>query len=240
MTMNTRFVSCTFLIAAFGALLLLARPAPATAQALWVEGKHYEVVRPAVPTSTPGKIEVVEVFSYGCPGCWQAEPWVTKLAASLPATAQMVYIHASFNASEAWPMFQRAFVTAQSLGIAAKNHTAMFEAIWSTGELPLVDMATQRLRKPSPTIADAARFYARRSNVKEADFIKASQSFDVDTKVRRSDELVRVYAVPSTPTIVVNGKYRLGPTTAGGYEQMIKLVNYLVALESQQNKRSGS
>ena len=233
-----RFVSRGLVITALAALAtLLVLPAPATAQALWVEGKHYQLVRPAVPTSTPGKVEVVEVFSYGCPGCLQAEPYMTQLAAGLPATAQMVYVHASFKPAEAWPMLQRAFVTAQSLGIAAKNHSAMFEAIWSTGELPLVDMAAQRLRNPLPTIADAARFYARRSNVKEADFVKASQSFDVDTKVRRSDELVKLYKIPSTPSIVVNGKYLLGPTTAGSYEKMIQLVNYLVALESQQLKK---
>jgi thiol:disulfide interchange protein DsbA len=238
MNKKTQFTSWGVAIMALVAPLLLALPTAASAQALWVEGRHYTLVRPAVPTSTPGKVEVVEVFSYGCPGCYQAEPWVTRLAAGLPATAQMVYVHASFNPSEAWPMLQRAFVTAQSLGIAAQNHTAMFEAIWSTGELPLVDLAAQRMRKPLPTIADAARFYARRSKVTEADFIKASQSFDVDTKVRRSDELVRVYRVPSTPTIVVNGKYLLGPNSAGGYEQMIKLVNYLVTLESQQARKT--
>ena len=86
----------------------------------------------------------------------------------MPADAVFNYLHASFVPSEAWPMFQRAWLTASALGIAEKTHQAMFEAIWKTGELPLMDLATGRLKKPSPTIADAARFYARAAKIKES------------------------------------------------------------------------
>ena len=54
----------------------------------------------------------------------------------------MTYVHASFNPAEAWPMFQRAFYTAQSLGIAAATHEQMFVAVWETGEFPLLDPNT--------------------------------------------------------------------------------------------------
>lgn len=222
-------------LVALAAPTLLA-PRPSAAQALWVEGMHYEVIRPAVPTSTPGKIEVVEVFSYGCPYCYQAQPTMDKLKAGLSTQAQLVLVPASFSPAEAFPMFQRAYLAAQTLGIADKTHNAMFEAIWKTGEFPLVDPATNRILRPLPTLADAARFYAHHASIKEADFMAAAQSFAVDAKVKRADDLVKLYSIPGTPAIVVNGKYRLGPGSAGGYLQMINLVNYLVAREAEQQK----
>jgi thiol:disulfide interchange protein DsbA len=65
-----------------------------------------------------GKIEVREVFSYGCIACNDFQPTVEKLRHNLPSNTQMVFLSASFNPSEDWPMFQRAYLAAQSLGIA--------------------------------------------------------------------------------------------------------------------------
>jgi thiol:disulfide interchange protein DsbA len=214
------------------ALLLCAALAPLTApaQTLWQEGVHYETVVPAVPISTPGKIEVTEVFSYGCPFCYQAHAIVAQLKASLPAYAQMTYVHASFNSAEVWPMFQRAFLTAQSLGIAEANHQALFDAIWKTGELAIVDPATGGLVKVMPTLAHVARFYAQHSKVKEADFLKLAQSPQIDAAVQRSDELVKAYRIGGTPSFVINGKYRTGRGLRS-WDELIQMVNYLVALE---------
>jgi protein dithiol oxidoreductase (disulfide-forming) len=85
----------------------------------WVAGKHYSVIPQAQRTNVaPGKVEVMEVFSYGCPACNSFRPTMKRLQASLPTNAQLVYLPASWNAAEAWPMFQRAYLTAQSLGVA--------------------------------------------------------------------------------------------------------------------------
>ncbi len=214
------------------ALLLCAAAAPLSAQAqlLWQEGVHYETVVPAVPTTTPGKIEVTEVFSYGCPFCYQAQAIVAQLKASLPAYAQMTYVHASFNPAEAWPMFQRAYLTAQSLGIAEANHQALFDAIWKTGQLPIINPATQQLVAVMPTLADVAHFYAQHSKVKEADFLKLAQSPQIDAAVQHSDELVKAYRISGTPSFVINGKYRTGKGLRS-WDELIQMVNYLVALE---------
>ena len=216
-----------------GALLALAAlflaPA-AAAQALWQEGVHYERISLPTEPSTPGKVEVTEVFSYGCPFCFRALDIVGQLKASLPAYAQMTYVHASFNPVEAWPVFQRAYLTAQSLGIAEANHEELFNAIWLTGEVPLINPTTQQLVNPLPTVATLARFYAKRSKVTEAQFIKLAQSPQIDAAVKRSDELVKRWQISGTPSFVVNGKYRTGRGLKS-YDDLIKVVNYLVALE---------
>ena len=131
-------------------------------------------------------------------------------------------------------MFQLAYLTAQSLGIADQSHDAMFDAVWTTRELSVIDPATQRIREHLPTIEDAARFYNRRSGVPVDKFVSASKSFAVDVKVRSAEEAIQAYKVDRTPTIIVNGKYRLFPQSAGGSnDDVIELVNWLVAKETK-------
>jgi thiol:disulfide interchange protein DsbA len=213
------------------ALILGALGTAAQAETSWQEGKHYFLIRPAQPTVTPGKVEVTEVFSYGCPACDRFYPTADRLKASLPPNAQLVFLPASFVPSEDWPMFQRAYLTAQALGVADKTHNAMFDAVWKTYELAVVDPRTQRIKSPAPTIADAAKFYARLGGVK-ADFVSASASFSVDRQMRDADKRIKSFGVDSTPTVVVNGKYRLDVGSAGGYDQVVQLVKWLVAKES--------
>ena len=199
----------------------------------WVEGTHYFPVVPAHPSDTPGKIEVTEVFSYGCPFCAKFNPLMHELKKSLPVNAKLVYVPASFNPAESWPMFQRAVCTAQVLGIFDKTNDAMFDAVWKTGELAITDPQTNQLKKPQPTIEDAARYYSRISGVSASDFLKAAASFSVDMKMRAADALViKTYHVESTPSLIVNGKYRVSPQSAGGMTQMIEVVKWLVAKET--------
>jgi protein dithiol oxidoreductase (disulfide-forming) len=198
----------------------------------WAEGTHYFRVQPEQPTSTPGKIEVLDVFSYACPACNSFQPTLDELKAALPANAQMAYLPAAFNPGEDWPVFQRAFLAAQSLGVVEKTHDAMYDAIWRDGSLAIADKATHRLlpRDRQPTIEDVAKFYARYGLTQEA-FLAAANSFSIESQMKRCDSEIQTYQVDSTPTLIVNGRYRLTPESAGGYRQTIDLVLYLVGQE---------
>jgi len=209
-----------------------ATPAPAPAHN-WVEGENYYLVD-TIPRSAPppGKIVVTEVFSYGCPACNEFNPTAKRLIASLPSNVVFTYVPAGFIPAEDWPTFQRAFCTAESLGIAAKAHDAMFEAVWKTGELAIMNPTTHQLRSPLPTIADIAAFYAKRTGVKAADFVAAANSFDADRRIREANQFIRDFRVDSTPTIIVANKYRTDARSAGGYEELVQLVSWLVAKES--------
>jgi thiol:disulfide interchange protein DsbA len=209
----------------------LAATAPAQS-ATWAAGVHYTVIPTQRTNVAAGKVEVLEVFSYGCPACNQFRPVMKQLKAALPANAQMVYLPASWQAAEAWPMFQRAFLTAQSLGVADKSHEAMYDAIWTSGELGITDPRTHQLKAKLPTIEDAARFYKRVAGVKPADFVSASKSFGVDLKIRQADRQIVAMQVPSTPTLVVNGKYRVNNEHLKSNQDIIDVVKFLVAKES--------
>jgi protein dithiol oxidoreductase (disulfide-forming) len=217
------------------ALGTAASAAPATGAApVWTEGTHYFLIKPPRPTSLPpGKVEVTEVFSYACPACNMFQPTMQKLKQSLPANAVVDYLPASFNPGEDWPMFQLAYCTAQVLGIADRTHDAMFDAVWGTGELAILDSSGGRIKERLPTIEDAARFYNKKAGVPIDKFLSTAKSFAVDLKVRNDEDLLKAYGIDRTPTIVVNGKYRVQVQSAGGTEQVIELVKWLVAKESK-------
>lgn len=216
--------------AALMTMLAFAGLSEARAATTWTEGKHYFTVVPLSGQALqPGQLEVTEVFSYGCPACAQFNPVARKLRQSLPKTVKFVYVPASFNAAEDWPMFQRAYCAAEVLGIADKTHDAMFDAVWKGGEMAISDPSTGRIKAPLPTIENAARFYNRVAGVKVEDFLAAAKSFTVEMKMKEADNFIRSYQVLSTPTIVVNRRYRTDARSAGGYDELIQLVGWLVA-----------
>ena len=226
-------------VAAAPATTTSGAPAPAVAAApfvddgKWVEGKNYFRIDPAQPTSHPGKIEVTEVFSYGCPACNGFHSTADQIARSLPPNAVMNYLAAAFRPDENWPMYQRAFYAAQALDLVGKTHDAMFDAVWKSGELSTYDLKASGLKPRSawPTIEDAAKFYAR-YGVDPKEFVGVANSFTVNTKMKRADDLMKAYGVDSTPTMIVNGKYRFTASSAGGYAQSIELTQWLVAKET--------
>jgi thiol:disulfide interchange protein DsbA len=199
----------------------------------WVQGKNYFVIDPAQPTSHPGKIEVTEVFSWGCPACNAFHTTADQIKKSLPAGAVMTFLPAAFRPDENWVVYQRAFYAAQALGLADKSYDAMFESTWNTGETATYNLKGTGLKPKDawPTIEDIAKFYAAKFGVDPKEFVAVANSFAVNTKMKRADDLVKAYGTDGTPSMVVNGKYRYGPTTAGGYAQTIELTQWLVAKE---------
>jgi len=200
--------------------------------ATWSEGVQYARITPAQQTTVPaGKVEVLEVFSYGCPACNAFQPTMDKLRHALPANAQLAFLPAAFNPSEDWPMFQRAFLAAQALGIAERTHQAMYDAVWKSGELGIIVPGTNRLKSPLPSIADAASFYARVAGINPQQFLAMANSFGIDSKMRAADAQIVAMRIESTPTLIVNGKYRVIRDELKSNDELIELVRYLVAKE---------
>jgi thiol:disulfide interchange protein DsbA len=201
-----------------GVLAVTVAPAaePAAAPASnWEAGKNYFLIDPPQPTASGDKVEVLEVFSYACPHCAHFQPYAEQLKASLPAYASFGYMPAIFNAQ--WEPYARAFYTAKSLGVLDQTHQALFDAL-------------HRDHIPLRTIDELAGFYAQHG-VDKAKFLSESASFEVESKLSRARDIVKADGIDGTPSIVVNGKYRVTGQSAGGYPQLIELVDWLVAKE---------
>lgn len=216
---------------------VLLVPAPLLAQMRFQPGRHFvEVPVPQASGTLPaGKIEVAEVFSYVCGGCFQTQGVVKELAASLPADAAFAYVHAGFNTG--WPLYQQAHLTAQQLGIADRNHARLFTAIWETGEVPHFDRATGQPRKPPPVMRDLARFYAEGGGVTEAGFLKQAASPQVKAAIARTDALIKGWQVGATPGFVVAGRYRILNDAVTSTPELKALLNYLVGLERNRRRQ---
>ena len=196
----------------------------ASAQALpekYTAGKEYFLIDPPQPTSSGNKVEVIEVFSYGCIHCAHFQPTVDAWKKNMPAGAQFSYMPAFFQPTFA--LFGRAYYTAEVLGVAEKAHADLFKAIFVE-------------QKPLHSLDDIAQWYSH-YGVKAEDFVKTATSFAVETKVTRANQMVKNYNVDGTPTVVVAGKYRVTGTSAGGYDKLFDVVNFLVAKELSAGKK---
>ena len=179
-------------------------------------GKHYNRLSPAQPTSSsPDKVEVAEIFWYGCPHCYALDPSLKTWIASKPEYVSFVRVPVVW--SDVAKTHARAFYTAEALGKIGTIHDALFREIHENHDL----LDTE----------DKLRAFFGTFGVDDATFKAAYESAGVQTKVQRADELVRRYRVASVPTIVVNGKYTTDVGLAGGNEQLFALIGELAASE---------
>ena len=200
----------------------------------WVEGKDYQRIDPVQPKLTDtDKIEVVEAFSYGCPACNAYHPTMNELVKQLPSNAVAAFLPASFMPQENWVTLQRAYLTAQALGVADKANDAMYTAVWGTQELSAENANGNGLKPKDalPTIEDIAKVYAK-FGADPKEFVGVANSFTINTKMKRADELIKAYGVEGTPTLIINGKYRVSPLSLGDPAKSIPLVKWLVAKEA--------
>lgn len=184
----------------------------------WQAGTSYQVIDPPQPTSTGDKVEVLEVFSYACPHCAHFQPYADKLKASLPANAQFALLPADFH--ESWVTFARGFYTAKALGLVEQTHQAMFDAVY-------------RDHVPMDTLERIADFYAAHGADKAA-FLSTAQSFVIDGDLAHGHEMEIKYGIDSTPTLIINGKYRIVASSEKkiGFDEMVEIAQMLVAQEA--------
>ena len=145
---------------------------------------------------------------------------IADMVKRLPANAEFVKIPAQFG-FEAWKTFARGFYTAQALGIAEKSHADMFRTVF-------VD---RKINGGSPTFASLAEFYAN-YGISAEDFTATSRSFAIEAKLKRNEALIKAYGVDGTPEFVVNGKYRISGQSAGGYDKIEPIIQFLIDKEA--------
>lgn len=195
----------------------------AAADFKYQEGKNYQRLVPTQPTfGGADKIEVAEFFWYGCPHCYDLEPTINKWAASAPATVRFVRAPAMWN--QPLKVHAQLYYTEEVL---ARNGTLKEPEAFHAAVFDEYHKRNNRLLSQ-----DAIQKVFARFGVSEEDFTKTWGSFEVAQKMRVAEDLARRYSIASVPTIVVNGKYRTGAADAGGYPQLIEVIDELVARES--------
>lgn len=197
------------------ALLCLALPmaaCAADAPPALVEGRDYVLVDGGQPyRPLEGKVEVVEVFAYTCPHCADFQPAFGAWAARQPDDVRVTYVPAPFGPGETWA---RAFFAAEEEGALGRTHDALFRAVHD-----------ERLLAHNASAAELAWFYGQHGV--DATRMKVRMlSPEVEAKVRHAREFALGIRLPGTPTLVVNGRYVITPSS---HADALRIADALVA-----------
>lgn len=189
----------------------------------WVAGTNYKVLLPAQPTDvSAGKVEVIEMFWYGCPHCYALDPYLESWRKNKANYIEFVRVPVTWG--EVHRAHARLYYTLQALGKLDALHSKVFEEIHQKNDelyVPGDEKATLHAQVE----------FAKANGVSEADFVKAYNSFAVQTALQHADDLVQRYKIDGVPTIVINGKYTSDVGMAGGQSNLIALINDLAASE---------
>jgi thiol:disulfide interchange protein DsbA len=205
--------------------ILLAQADVPVAPAEWKfkEGQNYIRLVPTQPTvGGADKVEVAEFFYYLCPHCYNFEPLIKRWLETKPANVRFVQVPSMWN--QLLVMHGRMYYTSE---ILARNGVIEDHSLFQATVYQEIHVRKNQLGTES-----AIRKLFERFGVSDEDFDRTWSSFEVDQKLRVANDLARRYSVASTPTIVVNGKYRFGAQEAGSYPKVIEVIDELVVRES--------
>jgi protein dithiol oxidoreductase (disulfide-forming) len=192
-----------------------------------VAGTDYEEIKDGQPWQPlNGKIEVVEVFGYVCPACAAFNPLVSAWKAKLPADVRFTYVPAPFGPE--WNPYAKAYYVAESMGLVERTHDALIKAIHVTNTMPG--------EGDKPDDMAIAKFYAR-YGANPQEFLSTMNSFTVDAKVNQGRQFMVRTGVSSTPTLVVNGKYRV---MGRSFEDMLRIASQLIERERAAKAGAGA
>jgi len=205
MNLHRRLLLAALGLAPIGSLLAQSKPEA---------GFDYTVLKPEQPVETPGKIEVIEFFWYGCPHCYALEPLLESWLRKLPPDAAFRRVPAVL--SQAWAPHAQAFYAFEALGVVDKVHRAFFDAIHR-----------ERLNIASKEMFDQ---WLQRNGVEPAKFLEAVKSFGVQSKMRRAAQLSVAYHLDGVPAFAVHGRYTVSAEQGRTREGLLATVDQLIAL----------
>ena len=199
-------------------LPFLLLPVPGSAQqppgAAPVEGRDYVVIPGGQRWSTADdRIEVAEIFAYTCHHCADFQPLLEAWKRKQPADVRVDYVPVAFRPTD---NYARACFAAQQLGVLDRIQGPLFRAIHDARTVPSSNASVEEL----------AVFF-RDEGVDPASFKAAMASPEVDAQMRRAYDFAVASGLRGTPTLVVDGKYRV---QAAGHEQALRIAGQLVAM----------
>lgn len=205
------------------ALMTFACSAQDSGGAKFEAGKQYKLVKTIAKPADPKRITVEEFFWYGCQHCFHFEPTISAWVAKKPADVDFIRVPASLGRPEG-AIHQKAFYTAEALGIGEKIHKPLFDGIHEK-HLPLF------------TQDALAQFFNAQNGVLPDVFASTFNGFAVANRVQRAESLARDYMIYSVPSVVVGGKYETNSTMAGSFEGVPPVIDFLI--EKIRKERKG-
>ncbi|MEK7223823.1 MAG: thiol:disulfide interchange protein DsbA/DsbL [Pseudomonadota bacterium] len=207
-----------------GGCLAMLMLFPVLARAEFTEGRQYMQVPFPTPVETGNKVEVREIFWYGCSHCYVLEPGLTRWLKKLPANARFVRTPAT--AAPRWVIHAQAYYSFEALGAMGKLHDAFFKAVQEQpGAL-----------NDEKAITD----FVARYGIDRKKFTEAFNSFGVRLKLEKAKQVNQDLNINSVPTLVVDGKYLTSAAMAGGEEALFKLLDQLIGKAAKERNKKAA
>jgi thiol:disulfide interchange protein DsbA len=188
----------------------------------YVEGRHYQILDNPTVTRNPSKVEVVEVFWFGCNHCYSLESYIQPWKRNLPNDVDFWKSHITWNAQA--ETHARLFYSAKALGIEEKAIPAAFTAIWREGRNLLGNSEVE--------------YFFKGFGIEKERYLSVSNSFGVNNAVKQANNRMRQWTVTGVPTIIVNGKYKVSGTREIGTSKLLDVVDFLIEKERRFLTRS--
>ena len=195
-------------------------PFGARAQGGPVEGQQYVRLARPQPVATPGKIEVVEFFWYGCPHCYEFEPMLEAWVKKLPPDVALRRVPVAFR-DEPFTAHQKIFYALEALGQVDAMQMKVFNAI---------HREHNRMDKPAEIAA-----FMQKNGIDSAKFLDLYNSFGVQTKTRQARTLAEEYKIDGVPALGINGRYYTSGSLAGSLERSLAVADFLI----QKSRKAG-
>ena len=205
--MKSVFIKRVFWVLLLMPLLLQAREFKA--------GTDYIQLATPVATQNPDKIEVQEIFWYGCPHCYQFEPKINAWVKNKPANVAFVRTPAPLNPN--WMVHTKTYYALEAMGKGEQYHSDIFSALH-----------VEKLKLYTP---EAVADFLVKKGLDRAKFLETFGSFAVEMRASKAAQIGKQYRVTGVPALTVNGKYLVNTNLPGGFDEALAVVNYLVEKE---------
>ena len=177
-------------------------------------GIEFDRTTQVIPTDNPAKIEVMEIFWYGCPHCYHLEPQLAAWVKKLPGDVYFKRVPGLPRPD--WAPMAKAYYAMETLGLLEKLHTPLFEAIHK-----------QRVLRPNDD-AGTIDWLTKQSGLDRKKVEEAYNSFSINTKLNRAAQIFRASGATGVPSLVIDGKYITSSTMAGGNVEALKTADYII------------
>ena len=178
-------------------------------------GQQFERTGSTINSDNPNKIEVVELFWYGCIHCYQMEPMLEAWINNLPKDVYFKRIPALPRPD--WMPMAKAYYAMDDLGVLTKLHNRLFDAIHK-----------QRSLQPTSETA-TIDWISLQSGLDKNKVQTAFNSFSMQNRLNRATQFFRASNATGVPSLIIDGEYITSSTMAGNYEQALKTADYLIA-----------
>jgi len=177
----------------------------------------------AQPVETGDKVEVRELFWYGCPHCFDLEPVLDRWIENKPDN--VVFVRTPAVLRESWAPHAQAYFAFEAMGLVDTLHRPFFDAL--------------HLKKQNLATAGSIADWVAEQGVDRQKFLDTYNSFAVNSRVGQARLVGRRYEADGVPTMIVDGKYRTSASMAGGHEALIKVIEALVQKAANERGTGG-